>query len=148
MPDELLTPGKGKFIIKHVKLVDEYGQHLQTKKGDRKALIIVEATDSKGAKAAVFEHLTMNAAWKVELICKACRHHELFVSSAVCLDKLDELEGAVGECIIGHSEANSEWPVKTIITKYIAPKGGEYIVEKPVAVAAVETPFFDDEIPF
>jgi len=146
MANELLTPGKGTFLIKKAKLYDDYNQHLTTKNGDRKVLLVVDVTDSKGAKDVVFEHLTLKAAWKVEIICKACRHHELFISDALCLDKLDYLEGAVGECIIGHSEPSAQWPEKTIIAKWIVPKAAK--TEKPIPDSAVKDFFEDEEIPF
>ena len=149
MADELLTPGKGRFKIKRVKSVDDYSLPLTTKKGDRKVMLVIEATDNKGARASVFEHLTLNAAWKVELICKACNMAHLYLSSDTCLDNLDNLEGSVGECVIGLSEATDQWPSKTIIAKYIVPK-----VEKKTAANAISSAdaFFegvvDDEIPF
>lgn len=144
MADELLTPGKGKFLIKRVKTHDRDGVVLETKKGDRKVMLVVEATDSVGKKTPVFEHLTMNIAWKVEQICKACNLGHLFVSDALCLDKLEDLEGSTGECIIGISEGTHEWPEKTIITKYVVPKE-----TKAKAPAEEVAAFFDDDqIPF
>lgn len=145
MADELLTPGKGKFVIKRVKSEDDYGNELKTKNGDRKVFIVVDVTDAKGVKGVVFEHLTLKAAWKVEIICKACRLHELFVSDALCLDKLDALEGAVGDCIIGHSEDDGQWPVKNIITKWILPKATK---APPPSENIVSEFFEDDDIPF
>lgn len=125
MTDKLLTPGKGKFLIKRVKTHDQDGFVLETKKGDRKVMIVIDATDAKGDKNTVFEHLTMNVAWKVEQICKACNMGHIFMSDATCLDNLDELEGSVGDCIIGISEADGQWPEKTIITKYVVPKASK-----------------------
>lgn len=155
MAEELLTPGKGKFRIKKVKTheerVNEHGElildYLQTKKGDRKVMVVVEATDSKGQKGTVFEHLTMNAAWKVNVICQACDLPYLFESDATCLDKLDDLVGAVGECIIGISEADGQWPEKTIISKYIVPKSAKK-VNPSVVDAFFADPIPDDSIPF
>ncbi len=138
MADELLSPGKGKFYIKRVKVTDQDGSVLQTKKGDRKVMVIVEATDSLGSKTAVFEHLTMNIAWKVKQIYDACKHGHLFISDTLCLDNLEDLEGCIGECIIGRSEPSAQWPEKTIITKYIVPK------EAKKAVA--EQSFIDDSL--
>jgi len=146
MADELLTPGKGKFLIKRVKTHDNDGVVLETSKGDRKVMIVVDVTDAKGKKGTVFEHLTMNAAWKVELICKACNLGELFISDALCLDNLEGLEGAVGECIVGISEANGKWPEQTVVSKYIVPKATKAKTENVV------NEFFgndlEDQIPF
>jgi len=144
MTDKLLTPGKGKFLIKRVKTHDNDGCVLETRKGDRKVMIVIDATDAKGHKSTVFEHLTMNVAWKVEQICKACNMGHVFKSDAVCLDNLDELEGSVGDCIIGISEANGQWPEKTVITKYVVPKA-------PKATDTTVSDFFEeieDQIPF
>jgi len=142
MADKLLMPGKGKFLIKRVKTHDNEGIVLETKKGDRKVMIVIDATDAKGDKSTVFEHLTMNVAWKVEQICKACNMGHVFVSDAVCLDNLDELEGSVGDCIVGISEADGQWPEKTIITKYVVPKVSK--VKEEVSTDQ----YIDDDLPF
>lgn len=141
MADELLTPGRGRFYIKKVKSHDEYGLCLETKKGDRKVMMVIDVTDSNGKKGVVFEHLTMNIAWKVEAICKCVNMHHVFESDATCLDKLEDLEGCGGECIVGSSEATPEWPSKTIIAKYIVPK--ESKPKHPPIPAD-----FDDSLPF
>lgn len=151
MPDELLTPGKGKFIVKRVKTHDDYNVPLMTKKGDRKVLLVIDVTDARGQKGVVFEHLTMKLGWKVEAICKACDLPELYIADDLCLDNLDGLEGAVGECLVGHSEPDPNWPVKNIISRYVYKKDkGKLGVQKTKLPSndAVVDEFFDDEIPF
>lgn len=149
MADELLTPGKGKFRIKRVKTheekVDQYGvvinEPLKTKKLDRKVMLVVDVTDSKGNKGTVFEHLTMNISWKIEQICKACDMAQLYIPDSACFDRMHELEGCMGECIVGISEADAQWPEKTIIAKYVVPKA---VKAPPVAFMAE----LDEELPF
>lgn len=144
MADELLTPGRGTFKIKRVKTQDKDGVLLETKKGDRKVMLVVEATDSRGATSPVFEHLTKNIAWKIESICKACNRPELYLSSDSCLDRLEDLELHSGECMIDIAPASGEWPAKTIIAKYVTPKA-----PKPKSPEAEVAAFFDDDqIPF
>lgn len=145
MADELLTPGKGRFLVKIAKSTDKDGVQLETKKGDRKVMLVIDVWDCNNKKGVVFEHLTMNIAWKVQAICKACRQPDVFVSDAYCLDRLDELEGLGGECIVGHSEPSNGYDAKTTITKYIVPKESK---AKNVVQLNASANFPDDDLPF
>lgn len=144
--DELLTPGKGRFRIKFVSTVDKEGKQRRAKNGDRKVLIIVEATDSKGAKADIFENITLKGAFKIENICKAAKMGHLYISSDNCLDGLDDLQGAMGDCVIGHQDAQNGYPACNKITKYTVSKADPVKAKMNAPIESYEG--LDQDIPF
>lgn len=142
---DLLTPGRGTFRIKSVRNIDKQGDPLYTKNGDRKVMIVLEATDSKGLKADVFEHITIKAAWKIESICKAAQMPHLYISADNCLDGLEPLEGAVGDCMVGIQDAQNGYPANNVIKSYLPAKNKSVA---PVNAPIIDYTELDESIPF
>lgn len=144
---KLLQKGKGTFYIEEARTHDKEGKPLKAaSSGDRKVVLIVEVTDAVGGVTTVQEHLTLNAAWKIQNICKACNREDLFISNDHSLDNLEELEGERGECLLDIREAQNGYPSQTVIKKY-----KEHKFKTPAQVAKEEIPSYagmDDEIPF